>query len=624
MYTNNSLASNHKFVSDEIGNEYEQWINRDLIFIETSTGSGKTHFVITKLLPYAIQHGRKILYLVNRRILKEQLEHDIVSTIRRLIPQYCMAKPDDLDNIEVLTYQYIENKLRSAEAETFIAKLRDFSYVICDECHYFYADSNFNTNTELSFDCIQKIFSAKIRVFMSATMDNIKPFILNKTPLYHFNDKDTNGMIKNDSGYLSLHSRPPFEYSTKITHPSFDISILNRITDLAEYILHPQNDGSTQWLIFTDSIKQGNTLLKKLKPQSSNRTSLADSDIVFIDADYKKNEDALDSVKHITENKFADKRVIISTSVMDNGISFHDTRLRNIFISTDTKESFVQMLGRKRDDNQTTHLFILRRDKQFFHQRLRLFEQVASCIEHYQPKLNYNFNYAPLNYNSNYAPHINAPMRHSPYFAIEDNTSILDCTSQDSLLNTLLGNINIYKNISTFCYSFKGIITYNEFSIRRIYHMIEHYKSILKKLEEDKNAFIKEQASWINIDGMAFEEIVTSSIKNEEDQCKEKIINVLESLLNTNLNRNQNISNLKIPILDALHHLLSISNNNKITKSKLETFKKKDRPISKESFNLYMSILNLPYEMKTKMLLVKGDDADNKSRARNYSIHKNN
>ena len=43
---------------------------------------------------------------------------------------------------------------------------------------------------------------------------------------------------------------------------------------------------------------------------------------------------------------------MIATAVMDNGVSFHDTALRNMVIFADTKEEFIQMLGRKRTDGK--------------------------------------------------------------------------------------------------------------------------------------------------------------------------------------------------------------------------------------------------------------------------------
>ena len=50
-------------------------------------------------------------------------------------------------------------------------------YVVCDECHYFLTDSNYNTSTGVSFRWIQEMFAHKIRIFMSATIDEIEDII---------------------------------------------------------------------------------------------------------------------------------------------------------------------------------------------------------------------------------------------------------------------------------------------------------------------------------------------------------------------------------------------------------------------------------------------------------------
>ena len=39
-------------------------------------------------------------------------------------------------------------------------------------------------------------------------------------------------------------------------------------------------------------------------------------------------------------------KVLITTSVLDNGVSVHDTDVGNVVIATDSKLSFIQMLGR--------------------------------------------------------------------------------------------------------------------------------------------------------------------------------------------------------------------------------------------------------------------------------------
>lgn len=62
-----------RFVSDEIGEKYKEWKNRNIIFITSPTGSGKSYFILHIFLKWAIKNNMRILYLVNRRILKMQL-----------------------------------------------------------------------------------------------------------------------------------------------------------------------------------------------------------------------------------------------------------------------------------------------------------------------------------------------------------------------------------------------------------------------------------------------------------------------------------------------------------------------------------------------------------------------
>ena len=50
----------------------ENTFTRDIIFITASTGAGKSYFILNVYLDWIIQRGGKLLYLVNRRILREQ------------------------------------------------------------------------------------------------------------------------------------------------------------------------------------------------------------------------------------------------------------------------------------------------------------------------------------------------------------------------------------------------------------------------------------------------------------------------------------------------------------------------------------------------------------------------
>ena len=156
-------------VSDVLGGEYQKWKPNDKIFISSPTGTGKTYFILNVLLPYAYQKEKQILYLVNRRILKQQLERELS---RELFEVRYHIKIELYQTIEkrMSNIRYnIQNKCQQAMGyRSVLLEFENYDYVICDECHYFLADSNYNTNTGLSFRCIQDIFSFsnKIRIFL--------------------------------------------------------------------------------------------------------------------------------------------------------------------------------------------------------------------------------------------------------------------------------------------------------------------------------------------------------------------------------------------------------------------------------------------------------------------------
>lgn len=76
-----------RYISDEIGNEYLKWTYGDIVFITASTGAGKSHFILNVYLDWIIQKGGRLLYLVNRRILREQLQNEVNTEIARVISE---------------------------------------------------------------------------------------------------------------------------------------------------------------------------------------------------------------------------------------------------------------------------------------------------------------------------------------------------------------------------------------------------------------------------------------------------------------------------------------------------------------------------------------------------------
>lgn len=90
----------------------------------------------------------------------------------------------------------------------------------------------------------------------------------------------------------------------------------------------------------------------------------------FIKAGTKDNEELESLINH---SKF-NKKVLIATKVLDNGINIADEKLTNIVIMAWDEITFIQMLGRKRIDienAQTVNLYIPIRFKKSFMSKLK-------------------------------------------------------------------------------------------------------------------------------------------------------------------------------------------------------------------------------------------------------------
>lgn len=163
------------YVAEIIGDEYKEWNDKNTILITAPTGSGKSYFILHIFLRQIIDNGGKLLYLVNRKILKNQLEEELIEVRTKIIRETGKRVSCLQEHIVIETYQGLESGLRHMEqANRTLRYLNGFTCVVCDESHYFYADSNFNTSTELSFSTIVSLFWNKLKIFISATPEEIE------------------------------------------------------------------------------------------------------------------------------------------------------------------------------------------------------------------------------------------------------------------------------------------------------------------------------------------------------------------------------------------------------------------------------------------------------------------
>lgn len=333
------------YVSNKIGEEYKDWEPGDVVIIDAQTGTGKNWFVENVLLPWI--PNKKLLYISNRTNLKREVK-------TRLLDKYGMKVPDTLKeldkihtikNITISSYHALQysslNELYEDGEEFDISR---YDYIVLDECHFPLTDPSFNNLCYLTYETLfTKQYSDIVKIFMSATMDDVKDDIIQSA-------EEANKTVKiYETGRDYSYVKPKY-----IRHRGYVETLVKMI----------KNDTSNEkWLIFISNLDQGKEILKEL---GKNECSIIKAGT--------KNSPELDSI--INENQF-NKKVLIATKALDNGINLKDPKLTNIVILAWDKTSLIQMLGRKRidiKDPQSVNLYISARSKGAFEQLQRKYD----------------------------------------------------------------------------------------------------------------------------------------------------------------------------------------------------------------------------------------------------------
>lgn len=589
-------------VSSNIGEKYKEWNYYNTIFITAPTGTGKTYFILHDLLEYLIDNANpisqnmgyeKILYLVNRKILAEQLNEELKNEIGRLLHGKLQVLQADIDDfIEIMTYQKIEKELKSTYSANsnvlYHLMNTPYKYIIYDECHYFSVDSTYNTFTELSYDFLRNTFYNKIQIFLSATMENIRGILENRKEC--FSNANENMFSQFRDANMFIH---PYHYTLQADYSNVTIRVIKDKTILKNLILNNQRRKDEKWLIFTDNINQG----RQLKEELSSCINNEDKDsIVFIDAQYKQEESSYEIVNQIASNKCCSAKILIATSVMDNGISIEDIQLRNVVIMADTKETFLQMLGRKRyasgeKDNIT--VYIMKRDIKHFTNRYESYNKILSFYEKHKNKLKNNLNgmahFIPEEYQNNL---IKQPYTLNLYRNLYGFSNTYNIERQQEPLEDVLEDSKTAKILA---YPYRGKYNFNSFSVDRCKYLKGFYYNIKEELQKDDNYFIKLQYSWLGktVDNQEIEYAFEEEIKIH----KENVIKDIEKKIGKKLNKDENIE-LKNSIKDDTKYLLEISNYDKENlNSYIQCFSDSNRSISESMFNDIMEIVELDYRM---------------------------
>ena len=339
------FGKSQSYVSEKITDEtIENWKKKNPVFISAQTGTGKNYFTCNALMRKLAQKNikknkhKKILILSNRRALIEQTEKEIGKYGKRITGDWKKI-------VEVCSYQSFLNSISKFDPE-------EIKYVVLDECHFFVSDAEFNPYTFNILQTVISQFRKSVRIYMSATMEEVAYPILELESKYD----DTEDF----SCYYYYFERN-YNYIEKICSYD-DLNVLSE--NIVEQITAKPNE---RWLIFVSSKKDGKNLITGITSKddggsNSQKTSKDKISCVFLTAESKNASET--SQQHLTyreivENEKFSPQVLISTSVLDNGINIKDRTVKNVVVDVFDKTEMIQMLGRIRvEQGQTINLYL--------------------------------------------------------------------------------------------------------------------------------------------------------------------------------------------------------------------------------------------------------------------------
>ena len=350
------------YLSDLLKERYKGWDGKK-IFLCAPTGSGKTTFIVEHFLPFMKLKRKKTLILCNRRLLRSQYWFDLV---KKYISYYELE-----DCVTVKTYQQLADEIKMKENLDLL--FRDYGAIVCDETHYFYSDSDFNGfGTYALLQAIVHAGVGRTMIFMTATAQEVYPLI--KTTAKNFETKMDWKKV-HFKNYCGCGEIELIDYSFLADYSRFKCIYIPDQESLYDYII--RSDKKT--LIFIDSISEG----KKIAKDLSNKGQMHSGDISFLTAEnMEQNTDLVASlaISHRIPSKF-----LITTAVLDNGVSLHDPDIGNVIIFSESRVSFLQMIGRVRAECvDSCNLIFVPRKAEIYKRRMVRYEEECALFKKIQ------------------------------------------------------------------------------------------------------------------------------------------------------------------------------------------------------------------------------------------------
>lgn len=289
----------------------------------------------------------------------------------------------------------------------------------------------------------------------------------------------------------------------------------------------------------------------------------------------------------IKDDNAQSARVLIATSVMDNGINLKDERLNNLIVFADNETEFIQMLGRKREIGNQVNLYIFKWEKEHFDRRrnqLSRKEEVAS-------------DYARDLYSAGII--VEEPSGQGiDWSKSEYNERCFMAREHIWLLNRLLNEENMYDKIKAAFYAKDGYLLLNFLSVYQMDKLKSFYNDIIDKFSKDgEDAFIEEQLRWLGKDEKEIEDMIAQSKITEEIRIRDEVCGMIDNILDDPLTKAKAVdfkNTVRDKMLALVHFCRDGSDKNTVETS----LKRNDRPISDKNMDYLRENCNLPYRVE--------------------------
>ena len=440
--------------------EWRQWKAGDNVFLEAPTGTGKTSFVLNCLVPDALKEGQKVLFLSNRYLLKEQVKNKVARS--QGIPDRVewLEKVEEFEGITVMSYQKLQKLVKAGYLHKYCIPTL-YKYIVLDEIHYLLEDAVFNPEIIFLQEFIRSVHS--VNVFMSATLEETRKYLLNSGMLW----KRVSGSEYQFGKYLTVETQVApmlsvvgwysynWYYRFPYQHHRMEVHYFNDFSQIAEEI----NKSSEKWLIFVSNKNSVENWKGKIRKPKD-----------MISADDRKPE----IVDQIIKNERFETQVLITTKLLDNGVNFCDRELRHIVIDTISRVEFLQMLGRKRmEEDEMIHIYIPKKTLKYFSGYYNL--SAARTME-----------------------------------MIDGTMSTTD------LLAACMQDPSVYEVVKRYCIVKENGLVLNPAGVYKARLQAQFLEKMQKLMQKDEWAFVKEQLRWMQMEDTFSEEKMLPDYEQEK------------------------------------------------------------------------------------------------------------